>query len=442
MIKNTARNAAISALIKTEENSGYSNIVIDKAIKSFALSPRDASLASIIFYGVLEKKITLDYILSQYSKSKIKKIQPEILEILRAGLYQLIFLDKIPESAAVNEAVNSAKEFSSQKSAGFVNGVLRAFIRSGKNYDMPKKREEFLSVKYSLPVWLIFHFEKAYGEKTAQLFFESLNEHPPVFIRVNTTKISQSELISRLSDEGVLAEETALFASLSLSNQGNPASLKAFSDGLFHVQDLSSQLACAILSPKRNSILSDMCAAPGGKSFTLSELMDNTGVVFSHDLYKGKVGLIKNDALRLSLSNIDASIRDAKNSQVYNISDYVLCDAPCSGLGIIRRKPEIRYKSQFEIENLPSLQYQILKNSSKSVKIRGKLMYSTCTLNPLENGEVARKFLLEHPNFEPVSIKLPAGFEREIHEKDYEFTMFPHKTGTDGFYVSLFRRIN
>ena len=441
MIKKNARNAAVSALLKTDENSGYSNIVIDKAIKSFELSPKDASLSSIIFYGVLEKRITLDYILSQYSKTKVSKMQPEIREILRAALYQLLFLDKIPESAAVNEAVNSAKEFASQKSAGFVNGILRAFLRNEKKYSLPKSRKELLSVKYSVPVWLVSHFEKYYGEETAKNFFESLEEHPPVFIRVNTTKTTEDDLIKLLSDEGVTAEKTNLKNALSLKNQGNPTSLKAFADGLFHVQDLSSQLACFLLSPKEDSVLTDVCAAPGGKTFTLSEIMNNKGKVYSHDLYKGKVGLIKNDALRLSLDIVEASVRDAEKSEVYNESDFVLCDAPCSGLGIIRRKPEIRYKDEKEMEGLPSLQYDILVNSSKCVKVGGMLMYSTCTLNPKENGENARRFLKENPDFEAVSIELQNGFNRAIDEKDNEFTMFPHKTGTDGFFVSLFKRV-
>ena len=226
MIKKNARNAAVSALLKTDENSGYSNIVIDKAIKSFELSPKDAALSSIIFYGVLEKRITLDYILSQYSKTKVSKMQPELREILRSALYQLLFLDKIPESAAVNEAVNSAKEFCSQKSSGFVNGILRAFLRNEKKYDMPKNREEFLSVKYSVPVWLIKHFEKYYGNDTSELFFKSLDEHPPVFIRVNTTRTTEEELIKVLFDEGVIAEKTNLRNALSLKSQGNPTATK------------------------------------------------------------------------------------------------------------------------------------------------------------------------------------------------------------------------
>ena len=440
MKKKTARNAAVEALLKTDEAGGYSNLVIDRTIGAYALSPRDAALAAGIFYGVLERKITLDYILSQYSKRSAEQTDAVTREILRAALYQLLYLDRIPESAAVNEAAESARAFGNAASAGFINGVLRAFLRGGKRFDLPKGREASLSVRYSLPIWLIRHFERDCGKLTAQAYFESLLSAPPVYLRVNPRKTTDDALIRALENEGIKAEKTALPGALITQTQGDLSACEAFLSGLFHIEDLSSQLACTLLAPLGGAVLTDVCSAPGGKAFTLAEMMEQ-GTVYAHDLYPQKIRLIEAGAERLGLTNLKASVRDARTSREGETSDFVLCDVPCSGLGVLRRKPEIRYKDPIEFRDLPNLQLSILENSARLLKPGGHMMYSTCTISKRENGAVVAKFLEKHPEFAPEALKLPPGFTRAIEEPAHEFTMFPHENGTDGFFAAKLRKI-
>ena len=446
-MKKDARSAALHALLRVEVEEGYSNLVIDKTLRSFGLENRDASLATTIFYGVLERRITLDYILSQFSKIPLNKLEPTVLEILRIGLYQIFYLEKIPDSAAVNEAVNLTKEEHHARSSGFVNGILRSILRQKENIHYPdsrKAKRKYDSVKYSCPEWLIQLWENAYGTEKMHALLESLSAHAPVYIRVNETRITTQDLIKKLSEENVLSEEVDwLPGALELKSTGSIPMLNAYQEGLFHVQDLSSQLCCQLLAPSANSCVIDVCAAPGGKSFTIAELMKNSGAVYSFDKYKGKVGLIRQGAERLGLSIVQAHLRDAtKISDQLQPADFVLCDAPCSGLGIIRRKPEIRYKKKAEVEALPELQYQILCSSASLVKTGGILFYSTCTLNPKENGEIAERFLKEHDSFERFLLPLPSVISRKIEEPVNQFTLFPNDYGTDGFFISGFRRIS
>ena len=441
-MKQTARNAAISALLRTDEDGGYSNLVIDRMIGEFSLDRRDAALASGIFYGVLERRITLDCILSQYASRSAEKMDATVRAILRAALYQLLYLDRIPESAAVNEAAESAKEFGKPGAAGFINGVLRAFLRAGKRYELPKGREEALSVRYSLPKWLVRHFERNYGKETALRYFMSLLEAPPVYLHVNTLKTTSEKLIETLKAEGIETEKTPLEGALSAQSQGDLSATKAFEEGLFHIEDLSSQLACFLLSPKPDSVLLDVCAAPGGKAFTLAELMGGSGTVYAYDLYEQKIRLIESGAKRLGIENLEAAVRDAATGSEGPVADSILCDAPCSGLGVLRRKPEIRYKDPIELRDLPKIQRAILDHSAGFLKPGGVLMYSTCTLSKRENAAVADGFLAAHPEFVPEPLSLPEGFSRAIEEPAHQFTMFPFENATDGFFVSKFRKIN
>ncbi len=440
-MKNNARNAAVEALLHTDEHGGYSNLVIDRVIESFALPSRDAALASGLFYGVLERKITLDYIISQYSSRSVDEMNPVVREILRVAFLQLLFFTRIPDSAAVNEAAESAKAFEKNSAVGFINGVLRSFLRSEKRYKLPKAREDSLSVVYSLPKWLIRHFERDYGKETALNYFKSLVDAPPVYLRVNTFKTNSDELIEILERDEITAQKTLLPGALVTKNQGNLTTSAAFQNGLFHIEDLSSQLACSLLNPKRNSVLMDVCSAPGGKAFTLAEIMDGTGTVFAHDLYPQKIQLIEKGAQRLGLLNIRASVRDAENSREGEQCDYILCDVPCSGLGVLRRKPEIRYKDPIEFRDLPAVQLAILSRSASFLKPGGIMVYSTCTLSKRENSAVVDNFLKSHSEFKEEALKLPDGIKRSIDEPSHMFTMFPHENGTDGFFVAKIRKI-
>jgi len=442
---NNARSAALSALLHVDANEGYSNIVLDKTLSAFSLDQRDKALVSAIFYGVLERRITLDYIIGQFSKTSVHKMSAQVLEILRMGVYQILYLEKIPKSAAVNESVNLAKENEAVKASGFINAVLRALLRNIDHIQMPDSEKEpllYLSIKYSCPEWLIALWQEAYGKESTIGLLESAFHKPPVFARVNNTAISEEDLIQKLNSEGVKASPiTWIDNAIELQQTGAISQSTCFQEGLFHIQDLSSQLCCSLLNPISGSRIIDVCSAPGGKAFTIAEIMENKGELLALDKYKGKVNLIHQGAQRLKLNIIQSAVRDASNGKTaLEPADRVLCDVPCSGLGIIRRKPEIRYKLKSAIDSLPNLQYLILCESSKLVKAGGVLFYSTCTLNPKENFEVATKFLQNNDVFEPLILNLPVGIHHAINEPNNQLTLMPHVHGTDGFFMAAFRR--
>ncbi len=439
-----ARETTLAALLQVDVNAGYSNLVLDKALRTANLSQRDAGLASAIFYGVLERRLTLDNLLAQFCKQPLEKLTPEILEILRMASFQIFYLEKIPPSAAVNEAVELAKRHKG-KAAGFVNGVLRNLLRNRQNVKLPSLQAQTpreLSIAYSCPEWLIALWQAAYGREHLLGLLGSLQHRAPLYARVNTTKITVPALIDRLAEEGVAAKPVSCLAgAIELAQTGAVAQLNTYTQGLFHVQDLSSQLCCALLAPQPGETILDVCAAPGGKTFTIAEHMENRGTVLAFDQYKGKVGLIKQGAQRLGLSVIQAEMRDARAPKhPLPPADRVLCDVPCAGLGIIRRKPEIRYKPKQELDALPALQYEILTQTAQLVRSGGTLAYATCSLNPAENAQVAERFLQSHPQFVPKPLALPAGIRQIVDQAANQITLLPHIHGTDGFFIALFER--
>lgn len=445
MAKMDARAVALEALLRVEMNKSYSNIVLNKLLQQYQLSGREASLASALFYGVLEKRITLDYVISQFSKIKCKKMSNIVLEILRMGVYQILFMDKIPDSAAVNAAVDLSKQKKVVKASGFINAVLRNLIRAQAHICWPDPQQDpllYWSVLYSCPLWLVQHFISAYGRNITEKILVALEAHSPLYIRANTTKGSVVSIEEDLNQLSVKASGiTAVPGALSLTNSGAIEQNFCYQNGLFHVQDLSSQLCCLLLAPKSGETIVDVCAAPGGKSFTMAELMENQGKIYAFDQSPAKVRLIEAGAERLGLSIIQAGVRDAQHDLEFAVqADRVLCDAPCSGLGIIRRKPEIRYKDKKFLADFPALQYEILCNSARLVKKGGLLFYSTCTLNPEENGAVAERFLREHPDYAAAGLDLPKGWRRGIEEPANQWTLFPCLNGPDGFFMAAFRR--
>lgn len=442
-----ARMAALTALLQVQDAEGYSNLVIDKVIRKASLDPRDAALATTLFYGVLERRITLDYLIAPFSKLPVGKLSSDVCNILRLAIYQIRYLEKIPVSAAVNEAVNAVKQTKSAKASGYVNGVLRAFLRGMDHVEMPDPKTNPLlaqSVEFSCPEWLIQLWSDSYGADCANALIRAMGEKPPLFVRANTAKISPEDLVGMLKQEGVNASlEESVPGALRLEHPGAVDRLEAFQNGYFHVQDLSSQLCCFFLSPKPGETVADLCAAPGGKTFTLAEWMQNQGRVLAFDQYKGKVGLIRKGAERLGLSVIQAQVRDASDpKQPLLNADCVLCDAPCSGLGIIRRKPEIRYKNPNDLDALPKIQRQILAQAARQVRVGGRLMYSTCSLNPAENGQVADWFLQQHPEFEPLPLPLSGVWQHAIPEPGHQLTLMPYVHPCDGFFVSAFQRVH
>lgn len=436
------RNIAFNVLLKIEQDNAYSNIALNNAIRENRLNGLDSSFVSALVYGVLERQITLDYIIRQYSKIPLRKIEIKTKIILRLGILQLLFMDKVPESAAVNESVNLAKKHKLQKSSGFINGILRSITRAEVKYNLPDENDKvrYYAIKYSAPQELTKLWLDSYGEENTVKLLEALNGRPKICARVNTLKTNKKALIDELAKQNVSAQEIPFLENaITLENTGSIERLSSYKKGLFHIQDASSQLCVDFLSPKPREIMLDVCSAPGGKSFTSAQYMSDRGKIFSCDLYDHKLKLIKDNAHRLGINSIVTLKRDGASSEVpLPIADKILCDVPCSGLGILSRKPEIRYKDNLITEDLPELQYKILCKSAEYLANGGRLVYSTCTLNPEENNKNAKRFLDEHPDFYGVKLKLPQTITRAYEENDYELTLMPHTSGTDGFYIAVF----
>lgn len=425
-------------LLLKMEKSAYSNIALSSALNSSALSPQDKRLVSRLFYGVIERKLTLDHVVSKYSKKSPDKLDIEVLIVLRIGLYQLLYMDKIPDNAAVNGSVELVKANRKSSASGFVNAVLRGFIRDGKRIEFPSDRIERLSVENSCPVWLVKKLISEYGEENAVSLIRLDSGPPPIAIRVNTTLTESEKLVKRLADEGVTADICSILPNcLLIHGTGNVEQLSAFKEGLFHVQDLSSQLCAEALGAVSGDVVLDMCSAPGGKSFTIAEIMGNKGSLFAYELHKKRADLVAEGAARLKLDIIKAA---ENNASVYSdnipTADKILCDVPCSGLGVIRRKPEIKYKKESDLERLPEIQLSILETSAKYLREGGELIYSTCSVSRSENDEVVDKFLERNPQFMELSflenMGKPFGKGR--------VTVFPKDFGSDGFFICKFRK--
>ncbi len=425
----TARQCVLEALTEVTEASRYSNITLDNILSKNKLELRDKKLASAIFYGTLERKITLDHCINGFSKKPVEKLTPKVLNILRMSLYQILYMDSIPESAAVNEGVKLTRSSGVTSAAGFVNGVLRSFLRSGGK--IPPIKGNFahvLSVKYSCEEWLCKALIEQYSEKTAEDILEVSTGAPPVFIRVNTLKTNDENLIESLDKSGITAKKTSVPHCL-ITESGNLTATNEFKMGLFHVQDMSSQLCCAKLDPQKGERIADVCSAPGGKTFTIAEIMQDSGEIVAMDLHEKRTKLISDGAARLGIGCVNAKASDAsKYNPQLGVFDRVLCDVPCSGFGIMRRKPEIKYKTADETKKLPEIQYAILENASKYVKAGGCLIYSTCTILKEENQEIIKKFFCNNKDFEPW-------------DDNYMECLIPQKNGSDGFFICKIRRV-
>lgn len=439
-----SRKTAFKVLLKIEQDGAYSNIALNNAVNEGELTPLDAAFTSALVYGVLERKITLDYIIKQYSKIPLRKIELKTKIILRLGLLQMAFMDKVPESAAVNESVKLAKQQKLQKSSGFINAILRSFARDNCKVKYPdiKNKAEYYSVKYSCPQPLVKLWLESYGEENAKGILEKLSGRPNIYARVNTLRTTAEKLIDALADDKVKAEKVDFPEnSVRLADTGSIERLKAYKGGLFHIQDLSSQLCTYFLSAEKGQTVLDICSAPGGKTFTTAEYMHNSGKIIACDMYEHKLKLIEKGAKRLGIDIVETCLRDGSSDEnPLPMADRILCDVPCSGLGVLSRKPEIRYKDDIIDTNLADIQYKILCESAKYLKKGGKLVYSTCTLNPQENNKNTAKFLAEHSDFEGVALELHPQLGRAYEEQPYEITLMPHSYDGDGFYISVFTR--
>ena len=431
-----ARDAAVRLLLKIEKDDAYSTLsVAEESEKNRFPDGREQALFTALVYGVLERRITLDYNIALYLSAPLKKLHPKALCILRVGAYQLLYLEKIPARAAVSEAVAQTRQMGVGFTSSLVNAVLRKIAAAGELLPDPSDEKAYLSVRYACPPPLLEHFLSHYGRQRTEAVLSAFLGRRALFLRLNPLKGANAA--ERLAAEGVTVTATDLDNCVCVSRTGDIAALPSFREGLFHVQDRSSQLCCKFLGAKPGETVVDCCAAPGGKSFTAAEYMNNQGVLYANDLYEHKQKLIEEGAARLGLTCIRTLCGDAADlPEKLPAADRVLCDAPCSGLGVIGRKPEIRYKSPASFAALPALQFHLLRRCSALVKPGGTLLYSTCTLNPAENEDVCDRFLAESPEFTLSDDPYYASLRGEARYK----TFFPEPEGGDGFFVALFRR--
>ena len=433
-----ARETALNVLIACRKEGGWSNGVLKDYLSRDRLDRREAALATRLCYGVLQNRLLLDHYLQQLLTGKLKNLHPAVHDILHLGLYQLYFMDKIPESAAVNECVGLAKRYcKGQKNApGLINAVLHNGIRQKDTLAAPKSYVE----RYSHPQKLVDLLKSYVGKERLEGMLKANNEIPPTVIQVNTLKTTREALLAVLAEEGVSAQTHSWMDNcLVLTGTGALEQLPSFQKGLFYVQDAASKLSILCARLEENSRVLDCCAAPGGKSFAAAIAMGGRGEVTSCDVYAHKAELIKNGADRLELVNIRAMQRDAtqSNEAWEQCFDTVIVDAPCSGYGIIRKKPDIRYKDPDTMKDLPALQQQILQNQSRFVKKGGTLMYSTCTLVRAENEGVVERFLQNNPEFYLESMELPNIFPENTTGM---LTLVPGEYDTDGFFIARLRR--
>ena len=434
-----ARETALSALIACRKEGAWSNGVLKEYIQRDRLDPRDAGLATRLCYGVIQNRGKLDFYLKQLLTGKLRDLHPAVRDILHLGLYQIYELDKIPDSAAVNEAVALTKKYvKNPRAASLVNGVLRSAVRTKGQLAEPVSYAD----KYSHPEELIRLLKGNLPKGTLEGVLIADNAAPQTVVQVNILKTTAAKLVELLQQQGVSARPHSWMEdALVLDHTGNLEQLPSFREGLFYVQDPASRLSvqCARLEELENPRVLDCCAAPGGKSFAAAMALGGRGSITSCDVHAHKTGLIEGGAKRLGIENITVRQQDATQTveQWIGAMDAVICDAPCSGLGIIRKKPDIRYKDQKELEQLPALQKNILDTQAAYVKPGGVLLYSTCTVLRRENEDVVTAFLREHPDFSLEPLALPEALPKN---ETGMLTLIPGQYDTDGFFICRLRR--
>lgn len=430
--KTNTRALALEILTRCE-NGGYSNIALDTVIKRNDLSPSDRGLMTALIYGVIERKITLDYIISSLSSIPNSKIEKDTRNILRMGLYQLIYMKKIPAHAALNETVNLANK----RSKGFVNAILRSYLREGDKIVFPDASDQikYLSVNYSVGESLVEALLKTYSFMECKNMLNAFSQIAPITLRVNNLKATREEILSELegavktdfSPDGIVLENAAV------------SELDCLKDGRVTVQDEASQICVRALGARTGNTVFDVCACPGSKSFGAAMTMENEGEILAFDIHENKLSLVEKGAERLGISIISTKAQDARKplAELFGKADKIICDVPCSGFGVISKKPEIRYKDVKESAALPKIQYDILENAQNYLKVGGTLVYSTCTILPDENENNVKKFLENHKNFKLVPFAVG-----ELEVESGMITLLPHTHHTDGFFIAKLQKIS
>lgn len=440
-----ARNLAVKVLYKIDEEKSYSNIILDEVLNSNRekLSNKDIGFISELVYGVTTWRLTLDTIIQKYSKTKLKKISPIVKNILRVGAYQILFLDKIPKSAAVNESVNLCKKYSA-KSTGFVNAILRKIEK--EDLDELKSIQndiERISKVSSIPEWIVEKLITELGKEKAEEVCINSNIRPKMSVRINKLKTNKEELVKRLKEKEIDIEDGVLDDFIYLNSVKNITNLEEYKEGLFTMQDEAAALTALVLNPNENENILDCCSAPGGKTTYLAELMKNTGNIKAWDLYENRLKLVEENAKRLGINIIFTKTNDATKLNKEEIEKYdkVLLDVPCLGLGVMRRKPDIKWqREEKDVEDISKIQLEILEVCSKYLKKGGKLLYSTCSILKEENEEIIEKFLNKNKEFKVISPdnnKLNE-FRQNI-EKDRYIKLYPNDIN-DGFFICLLEK--
>lgn len=443
------RRNILEVLIRVEKDSGFSHLLLNQEINAKTLSSKDEALFTQIVYGTLERKLTLDYYLKQFIDPN-KKIEAWVKILLRMSLYQMIYLDKVPDHAVIHEAVEIAKKKGHRGIQGFVNGVLRSVQRNGvadlSEIGQPLER---LSIETSHPLWLVEHWVNQYGFETTEAICRANLKKKPIAVRVQPLKASRDTVMQQLEKEGFDVQASELSEQGIIIRKGNILTSELFQKGLLTIQDQSSMLVGEMIKADPGMTVLDSCSAPGGKATHIAEKMQNIGMIHAHDIHKKKVKLISEKAKTLGLTIIQAEQGDARKlkSKYQEVEfDRILVDAPCSGLGVIGSKPEIKYEKSLEdIDRLHVIQLDILNSVAGLLKAGGLMIYSTCTIEKAENEQVVEEFLRMNPNFEIDRLffnELPETLQASLGITNYGLQLFPHTHQTDGFFLSRLKKVN
>lgn len=441
MTKRNSRELALKILFQINEEGAYANLALDKALFPLKdLDSRDRGLITEIVYGSVKNRGKLDYVLNQFATTKVKKMDHWTRNNLRMALYQMMFLDKVPDSAAVDESVKLAKRYG--RSDKFVNAVLRNYLRGKDTIAWPNKAKqpvEYLCVEYSFPQWMVERFIKQYGFEKAEALCKYYNQPAPLWIRTNTLKISREALKARLEQEGITVSESRYTPEgLQLHSAVNLHQLKAFQEGLFTVQDESSMLVALAAEPGKNQRVLDVCSAPGGKSTHMAQLMKNTGTIYACDIHKHRLELIEDNCKRLGITNIKTVEQDGTvlTRRWQEPFDVIVCDVPCSGLGVLGRRADARWsKDSEDIAGLCGIQKRILEEAAQLVVLGGTLIYSTCTITPEENQNMVEQFLNRHPEYELDETITDCWLNMDKESNGY-VQFLPFEDEMDGFFIA------
>ena len=432
-----ARKLVVDCLLKVEA-SGFSNLVLASEIDSHNLTSQDKAFATKLFYGTVERKLTLNHILQKQLSKPIAKMDKEIVAILQSGLYQLLYMESVPAYAAINQAVGLCPVFKKTSAKGLVNAVLRKCQKFDIEKETFKDRLTELSVKYSVNTDIVKIIARDYPESVEDIL-KGMFITPKFTVKINTIKISAENFKQLLTDNGITYNEMPVEGGIEIIHKGSVMDIPGFKEGYFYVQGITSQYAVSAAGIKKDDAVLDLCAAPGGKSFAAAVELGGTGSVTSCDPNPPRLKLIEDGAKRLGIENITTMQNSGEVfNEKLNKYDVIICDVPCSGIGIIPKKPDLRYKSMQEVESLAQLQYNILSTATKYLADNGTIVYSTCTINKMENEQVIDKFLKENSNFKLEKQHCPV---ENIINDNGKITFLSHLTGFDGFFVAVLRKI-